>query len=43
MHEPLTLLGREVEPIVPELVEDQVGKPLGVFEIRSVEGGMFFK
>ncbi len=37
MHEPRTLLGREVEPIVPELVEDEVGKPLGVFEIRSVE------
>ena len=37
MHEPLTLLGREVEPIVPELVEDEVAKPLGAFEITSVE------
>jgi hypothetical protein len=36
---PLTLLGREVESIVPELVEDEVAKPLGVFEITSVETG----
>src|ERR1700730_9927950 len=39
MHEPLTLLGREVESIVPELVKDEVAKPLGVFEITSVAAG----
>ena len=37
MHEPLTLFGREVEPFVPELLEDEVDKLLGAFEITSVE------
>ena len=32
VHEPLSVLLREVKPIVPELIEDQVDKALGALK-----------